>query len=87
MDYEAVPATNWTFNEMQQNTPLCFDITIADDDVCEDPEECFSVTLSNPGSQANLILMPQVASVCIIDNDGMPIFPCSIAVNTLAYRS
>ena len=66
-----VPTTNWTFTELEQNTPQCFTINIEDDDASEDPEECFNVTLSNPGPQANLILMPQMASVCIMDNDGM----------------
>ena len=71
MDYVAVPATSWTFTALEQFTPQCFSITIEDDDVAEDPEECFNVTLSDPGSQANLILMPQMATVCIIDNDCM----------------
>ena len=68
MDYEAVNAS-LTFTEM--NSSVCFDITIEDDDVAEAPEECFNVVLSNPGPQPNLILMPQVASVCILENDGM----------------
>ena len=69
MDYQAVIG-NLTFTEMQQSSSVCFNITIEDDDAAEDPEECFNVALSNPGPQANLILMPQMASVCIMENDG-----------------
>ena len=71
MDYEAVPSTSWLFTELEQEGSLCFNITIEDDAVVEDPEECFIVSLSNPTAQANLILDPAMASVCIIDNCGM----------------
>ena len=46
----------------------CFNVTITDDDACEDAET-FTATLEKPFT-GNLLISPAVVTVTILDNDG-----------------
>ena len=67
---------------------MCADITIIDDDLCEEPET-FSISLTEMDS--NVVLNgPRRGTVTIDDNDGMGVIhnciihTCSICVHTEA---
>ena len=49
----------------------CFNVTITDDDVCEDVE-MFTATLEKPlnGSLPTVLIHPVMVTVTILDNDG-----------------
>ena len=47
----------------------CFNVTITDDDVCEDAET-FTVTLEQPFDESQVKIQPGIVTVTIIDCDG-----------------
>ena len=60
-----------TFDSGNQNNMLCVDVSINDDNLCED-DEMFDISLST--LDPAVTLDPDTGSVTIIDDDGKSVY-------------
>ena len=48
---------------------LCFDISITDDMIVEEPSECFGVSISLPEDERDNIMLDHGSAICCIQDD------------------
>lgn len=70
-----------TFSPDTQDAPICFDLTIVDDNIVEASEIVFVSLLSNDSA----VLVPSEVNVTIQDNDGMTPFKILLADCVFAF--